>query len=117
MGTKSVPAMQAMIRTAMTAEITGWAAMGLFEPRELLDWTGGWVMVSLSSKGTAFPAVTDITRDCIHGALRAKDHQCLNGMKRKLLPSQQVIGSYSLPVTCPPVRDLATVFSLNEDCN
>ena len=46
----------------------------------------------------AFPAVTDITRDCIHGAPRAGDHQCLNGMKRKLLPSQQVIGWYSLPV-------------------
>src|SRR5271169_6900214 len=41
--------MQAVTRTAMTAEVTGWAAMGLFEPLELLDWTGGWAIVSLSS--------------------------------------------------------------------
>jgi hypothetical protein len=90
--------------------------MGLFEPLELLGWTGGWVIVSLSSKETAFPAVTGITRDCIHGAPHAGVHQCPNGMKRKLLPSEQVIDWYALPAHIYPARDLADVFSSNEDC-
>jgi len=51
--TYSEKKIEAMIRTAMTAEATGWAATADRGP-ELLDVMGGWVMASLSS-GTASP--------------------------------------------------------------
>jgi len=47
MGTYSEKKIAAITRTAMAAEVTGWAATG---DLELLELAGGWVIVSLSSR-------------------------------------------------------------------
>src|ERR1700677_131981 len=84
MGTTSEPAIDAMIRMAMAAESTGWAATGLLALVESSDMTGGWLIVSLSLGDSLSRRDGRHTR-CVHVAPGIANHQCLMRPKKEIV--------------------------------